>query len=211
MARIVLLGATGFTGRLIAEGLCGGPPELVLAGRSQQALAILADDLGGGCKVATVRLDEPATLTELLEPGDVLVTTVGSFVDHGDIAVSAAVETGVHYLDTTGEAPFGRQVSDDPDVASAPGVFVTAMGFNYAPGNLAGALAVERAGADNVDRVDIGYFLTRETQSELSGGTIASVAGTCHPGSPTATAAFRWSDVVPAPGRGTSKAVGCRR
>jgi len=177
MARIVLLGATGYTGRLIAERLAGGPTEVVLAGRSPQALATLADDLGGGCKVATVRLDEPGTLTELLVPGDVLVTTVGSFVDHGDVAVSAAVETGAHYLDTTGEAPFVRRLFDDPAVAAASGAFVTAMGFNYAPGNLAGALAVECAGAAEVDRVDIGYFLTGETQGELSGGTVASAAG----------------------------------
>lgn len=177
MARIVLLGATGYTGRLIAERLAGGPTELVIAGRSTQALTALADDLGGGCRTAAVRLDEPTTLTELLDPGDVLVTTVGSFVKYGNVAVSAAVETGAHYLDTTGEAPFVRELFEDPDVARAPGVFVTAMGFNYAPGNLAGALAVERAGADDVDRVDIGYFLTGETQGELSGGTVASAAG----------------------------------
>ena len=177
MARIVLLGATGYTGRLIAERLVSGTAELVLAGRSPEALTALADDVGGGCKFAAVRLDEPRTLTELLEPGDVLVTTVGSFVKYGDVAVSAAVETGAHYLDTTGEAPFVRALFEDPDVARAPGVFVTAMGFNYAPGNLAGALAIERAGAADVDRVDIGYFLTGETQGELSGGTIASAAG----------------------------------
>lgn len=177
MARIVLLGATGYTGRLIAPHLASGPTELVLAGRSQEALATLADDVGGGCKVAVVRLDEPRTLTKLLEPGDVLVTTVGSFVDYGDVAVSAAVETGAHYVDTTGEAPFVRRIFDDPDVATAPGVFVTAMGFNYASGNLAGALAIERARADEIDRVDIGYFLTGATQGELSGGTVASAAG----------------------------------
>jgi short subunit dehydrogenase-like uncharacterized protein len=177
MARVVLLGATGFTGRLIAQCLASGPTETVLAGRSPQALAAMADELGGGCKTATVRLDDPRTLTELLEPGDVLVTTVGSFVKYGDVAVSAAIETGAHYLDTTGEAPFVRRLFDDPAVATAPGSFVTAMGFNYAPGNLAGALAIQRAGADNVDRVDIGYFLTGETQRELSGGTIDSAAG----------------------------------
>ena len=177
MARIVLLGATGYTGRLIAERLAGGPTETVLAGRSPQALAAMADDLGGGCKAATVRLDDPTTLTGLLEPGDVLVTTVGSFVNHGDFAVSAAIETGAHYLDTTGEAPFVQRLFADPAMATASGAFVTAMGFNYAPGNLAGALAIERAGVDEVDRIDIGYFLTGETQNELSGGTIASAAG----------------------------------
>ncbi|CQD20155.1 saccharopine dehydrogenase [Mycobacterium lentiflavum] len=177
MARIVLLGATGFTGRLIAQRLAAGSTETVLAGRSARALAAMADELGGRCKTATVRLDDPATLTELLEPMDVLVTTVGSFIEHGGVAVSAAIETGAHYLDTTGEAPFIRRLFEDPAVAAARAAFVPAMGFNYATGNLAAALAIEGAGADEVDCVDIGYFLTGETQRQLSGGTVDSAAG----------------------------------
>lgn len=175
MARIVLLGATGYTGRLIAERLSGGPDEVVLAGRSATALAELADTLGG-MPTAVVDLGDPATVTGLLGAGDVLATTVGSFVKRGDTALGAAIATGAHYLDTTGEAPFVRRVFEHPGVAAAAGVLVPAMGFNYAPGNLAGALACERAVVP-VDRLDIGYFLTGEAQGALSGGTVASATG----------------------------------
>jgi short subunit dehydrogenase-like uncharacterized protein len=180
MARIVLLGATGYTGRLIAARLAKGAVDTVLAGRSATALAALADELASGFATATVRLDEPRTVATLLNPGDVLVSTVGPFVKVGDVAVEAAIERGAHYVDTTGEAPFVRRLFESPSARRAAGALVTAMGFNYAPGNLAGALAMEQA-ADNarghVDTLEIGYFLTGPARGELSGGTVESAAG----------------------------------
>jgi short subunit dehydrogenase-like uncharacterized protein len=178
MSRTILLGATGYTGRLIAERLLAGvtdPAEVVLAGRSAAALAELAETLGGP-PTAVVDLGDPATITRLLGPGDVLATTVGSFVKRGDVALEAAIASGAHYLDTTGEAPFVRRVFEHPGAVAARGALVTAMGFNYAPGNLAGALALDRATAP-VDRLDIGYFLNGEAQGALSGGTLASATG----------------------------------
>lgn len=180
MARIVLLGATGYTGRLIAERLAKAAVETILAGRSPAALAALADELGCGYAMASVRLDEPHTLRTLLEPGDVLVSTVGPFLKVGDVALDAAIECGAHYVDTTGEAPFVRRVFESPAARSAPGALVTAMGFNYASGNLAGALAVEQASdspSGPVDALEIGYFLTGPGRGELSKGTVASAAG----------------------------------
>lgn len=183
MARIVLLGATGHTGRLIAERLAKSDKvgiETVLAGRSPAALDALADELGHTCETAVVRLDEPRTLHVLLEPGDVLLTTVGPFLKVGDVALDAAIERGAHYVDTTGEAPFVRRVFESPAARTAAGALITAMGFNYAPGNLAGALAVERASGSPsgpVGALEIGYFLTGPGRGELSKGTVASAAG----------------------------------
>jgi short subunit dehydrogenase-like uncharacterized protein len=180
MARIVLLGATGYTGQLIAERLAKGAVETILAGRSPDALAILADELGGSCATAAIRLDEPRSLIALLEPGDVLVSTVGPFVKVGDVALDAAIERGAHYVDTTGEAPFVRRLFESPSAQTASGALLAAMGFNYAPGNLAGALAVEQAcgnTCDPVDTLEIGYFLTGPMRGELSQGTVASAAG----------------------------------
>jgi short subunit dehydrogenase-like uncharacterized protein len=61
MARIVLLGAAGYTGRLIAQRLASGPAEVMLAGRAGAAVAALADELGAVCTTAAVRLDDPRT------------------------------------------------------------------------------------------------------------------------------------------------------
>jgi short subunit dehydrogenase-like uncharacterized protein len=172
MGRIVLLGATGYTGRLIADRLAKGSVPFVLAGRSADALAALAGELGGA-ETALFSLDDATTIRRLLGPGDVLLTTVGSFITYGDVAVRAAVESGAHYLDSTGEVPFIRGVFET--TGDARGAMVPAMAFNYAPGNLAGALALEAAG-ERADRVDLGYFLTGEGAQELSRGTVASIA-----------------------------------
>ena len=175
MSRIVVLGATGYTGRLIAERLVRTGSQPILAGRSGESLQQLGADLGGGCETAVVKLDRPETIMDLLDPGDVLLTTVGSFIKRGEVALSAAITRHAHYLDITGEAPFVRRVFELA-AGATDSVFLPAMGFNYAPGNLAGGLALERAGAD-AHRVDIGYFLTGEGQGELSGGTLASATG----------------------------------
>jgi short subunit dehydrogenase-like uncharacterized protein len=52
---------------------------------------------------------------------------------------------------------------------------LTAMGYDWVPGNLAGGLALERAG-DLATRVDVGYFITG-AGATMSGGTRASLVG----------------------------------
>src|SRR5256885_1877999 len=105
--RIVLFGATGYTGRLTAEALVARGARPVLAGRSAGPLAQLADDLGG-LDHATADVSKPETVGDLVERGDVLLTTVGPFKRWGGAAAEAAIRKGAHYLDSTGEPPFIR-------------------------------------------------------------------------------------------------------
>ena len=81
----------------------------VLAGRSAERLASLAADLGG-LETAVADVAQPQTVNEIVERGDVLVATVGPFVRFGRPAVEAAIDRGAHYLDSTGEPPFIREV-----------------------------------------------------------------------------------------------------
>ena len=112
----------------------------------------------------------------LVEAGDVLVSTVGPFVRWGSPALDAAIDAGAHYLDSTGEPPFIRAVFERHGArAEAAGVgLLTAFGYDYVPGNLAGALALREAGERAVS-VDIGYFVGGDAQP--SGGTRASAVG----------------------------------
>src|SRR5687768_3788794 len=101
-ARIVLLGATGHTGRLVAERLVAAGARPLLAGRSEARLARLADALGGlAWRCADAR--RPDSVRALVQPGDVLVSTVGPFARLGDAAVRAAIAAPAVYLDSTGE------------------------------------------------------------------------------------------------------------
>ncbi|HEX8745530.1 MAG TPA: saccharopine dehydrogenase NADP-binding domain-containing protein [Thermoleophilaceae bacterium] len=172
--RIVLFGATGFTGRLVAAALVERGARPVLAARSIEPLRALGDELGG-LEVAVADVARPESVRDLVERGDVLISTVGPFMRFGDAAVEAAVASGAHYLDSTGEPPFIRRVFDHfgPRADGAGVALLTALGYDYVPGNLAAALALRDAGEAAV-RVRVGYyFIGRATPS---GGTQASTA-----------------------------------
>jgi short subunit dehydrogenase-like uncharacterized protein len=177
-ARVVLFGATGYTGRLTAEAMVERGLRPVLAARSQSKLDELAAELGGErLETATADVSDPPSVAALVESGDVLVTTVGPFARWGQPAAAAATTAGAHYIDSTGEPVFIREVFEryGPAAEQAGIGMLTAMGYDWVPGNLAGALALQRAG-DLATRVDVGYFVTGSGAS-MSGGTRASLVG----------------------------------
>lgn len=204
--RVVLLGATGYTGTLVARELVARGARPLLAGRSQDRLDALAADLVATASSAASRhraeptasphaarptsdsptrppletavadVDDPRTVRALIEPGDVLVSTVGPFVRHGGPAVEAAIDARAVYLDSTGEPTFIRRVFEElgPRAGRTGTALLTAFGHDWVPGNLAGALALQDEGADAA-RLEIGYF---PTGGGVSGGTRASALET---------------------------------
>jgi short subunit dehydrogenase-like uncharacterized protein len=189
-ARVVLFGATGYTGRLTAEAMAAAGVRPVLAGRDRARLEALASRLGG-LPAAEADTARPDSVRDLVGPGDVLVSTVGPFLTRGEPAVRAAVDAGATYLDATGEPPFLRRVFEEHGPKAAGRcALLPAFGYDFVPGNLAGALALAEAGeplvlpegatspgpgAGRVARVRIGYFVTGG--GGFSSGTTASGAG----------------------------------
>jgi short subunit dehydrogenase-like uncharacterized protein len=155
--RIIIFGATGFTGRLVAERLAAQGAAPVLAGRSEGSVRELAERLGTEWAVADALRRN--SVFALLERGDVLVSTVGPFVKWGEPAVRAAIAAHGTYIDSTGEPAFIRRVFEEfgPPAARADATLLTAMGYDWVPGALAGALALREAGEAAV-RVDVGYY-----------------------------------------------------
>src|SRR3954462_15402708 len=158
--RIVVFGATGYTGRLVSGALVRRGVGPLLAGRSADRRAQLSSELGGALETAVVDVDRPETVRELVSSDDVLGSTGGPFSKWGEPAVQAAIAAGAPYLDSTGEAAFIRAVFErhSRPAEAAGGGLLTAFGYDYVPGNLAGALALEEAGSAAV-RVDVGYFM----------------------------------------------------
>jgi short subunit dehydrogenase-like uncharacterized protein len=107
--RIVLFGATGYTGRLVAEAMVELGLKPVLSARGRDRLEAMAADLGG-LDTAVADVANPTSVRALVERGDVLVTTVGPFARWGAPAAEAASSVGAHYLDSTGEPAFIRAV-----------------------------------------------------------------------------------------------------
>src|SRR3954468_483629 len=172
--RIVVFGATGYTGDLVSRALVDRGASPVLAARNEARVRPLADELGG-LEWAVADVERPDSLRALVERGDVLVSTVGPFARWGEPAVQAAIGAGAHYLDSTGEGRFIRAVFERYGAgAEAAGCgLLTAFGFDWVPGNLAGAMALDEAGHE-ATRIEVGYFASGFAPS---GGTRASAAG----------------------------------
>jgi short subunit dehydrogenase-like uncharacterized protein len=188
---IAVYGATGFTGRLVAAELRRRGARMLLSGRNPAKLEILADEIGGGVETRAATLDDPAALRDLLEPCAAVISCAGPFSVHGEPVLAAAVETGTHYLDTTGEQSFMRRVFERyGDRAERAGVvLVTAMGFDYVPGDMIASLT---AGSGPADEVVLAYWVkgftpTRGTalslMAVLSGGDVEWRGGELVPAS----------------------------
>jgi short subunit dehydrogenase-like uncharacterized protein len=100
---IAVYGATGYTGRLVAAELAAADADFVLAGRSRSKLEALAEELGRQAAVQPASLDDAESLRSLLYDCAAVIDCAGPFVKYGEPVLRAAVETGTHYLDTTGE------------------------------------------------------------------------------------------------------------
>ena len=150
----------------------------MLAGRSQSRAGANWPSALGGLEYVRADVMRQNSVFDLVGADDVLVSTVGPFVKWGEPAVRAAVAAGCTYLDSTGEPPFIRRVFEEfgPPAARSGARLLTAMGYDFAPGALAGALALEDAGPDAV-RVDVGYYALGGGPTSLSAGTRESLVG----------------------------------
>lgn len=156
-APIVVYGATGFTGTLVAHELRRRGLDFVLSGRSAGKLAALASELGGDVATRAVALDDLDGLRHLLGDARVVINCAGPFVRYGEPVVRAAVETGTHYVDTTGEQPWMKHVQDrfDAPARAAEVALVPAMGFDYVPGDLLAHLVAQ--GIEPLENLVLAY------------------------------------------------------
>jgi short subunit dehydrogenase-like uncharacterized protein len=169
MPDVLLFGATGYTGRLTAHSLARRGASFVVAGRDETKLRALQDETGAeDARVAAV--GDVDSLTKALSDVRVLITCVGPFMKLGRTAVDAALRAGVHYIDSTGEGPFIRDLIDHRhDDALRAGIAIApAMGFDEVPGDVVASMATR--GIDNAELV-----LTYALPSAASAGTLRSV------------------------------------
>ena len=142
--RIVLFGATGYTGRLTAEAMVERGLRPVLAARSRDKLEALAGELGGELEIAVADVSDPPTVSALVERGDVLVTTVGPVCPLGGSGRRRGHYLGsaLHRLDRRARVhPRGLRALRAGGRASGSAM-LTAFGYDWVPGNLAGATAL---------------------------------------------------------------------
>lgn len=154
---IALYGATGYTGRLVVAELRRRGLDFVISGRSEQKLRELSEGAGGGAPYRPASVDDPASLRALLEDVSVVINCAGPFTLLGEPVVQAAIATGTHYVDSTGEQPFIEMVFDRYGAeAEAAGVgLAPAMGFDYVPGDCIARLVAE--GREPLEELVVAY------------------------------------------------------
>jgi len=185
---LVVWGATGFTGRLVAEYLLRryGTSELrwALGGRNRAKLEAVREAIGRDTGVAASALplvlgdgDDADSLRALALRTRVVCTTVGPYATYGSKLVAACAATGTHYCDLTGEAQWIRRMLDrhhEEAVASGSRIVFT-CGFDSIPSDL-GTFFVQREmrARHGVACARVKYRVA-EFSGGASGGTIASM------------------------------------
>jgi short subunit dehydrogenase-like uncharacterized protein len=154
---IAVYGATGYTGELVVRELQRRGLDHVLAGRSGAKLRALAERVGSDAPVHPAAVDDVPALRRILEDCAAVVNCAGPFTHIGEHVVRAAVESGTHYVDTTGEQAYMQRVFDrfGEQAEHAEVAVVPALGFDYAPGDLIAHLAAQ--GAEPLRELVIAY------------------------------------------------------
>jgi short subunit dehydrogenase-like uncharacterized protein len=184
---IIIYGATGFTGRLVAEHLAAryamnGEVRLAMAGRSPQKLAAVRDEIGAPADTPLVVADAdvPDSLKAMVERTKVVLTTVGPYQLYGSNLVAACAAAGTDYLDLCGEPAWMRQMIDAHEArARASGARILfSCGVDSIPSELGVFFLQETA------RVQLGAPVARvkgrvrRFQGKFSGGTMATLRAT---------------------------------
>jgi short subunit dehydrogenase-like uncharacterized protein len=141
---IVVFGASGFVGRLLAGHLARAAPaglRIGLAGRSADRLSAVRDGLGpraADWPLVVADVQDAGSLAELAGRARVVATTVGPYLRYGLPLVAACATAGTDYVDLTGEVLFVRQSIDrwTPVAVESGARIVHACGFDSVPSEL---------------------------------------------------------------------------
>lgn len=185
---LVLFGATGFTGRLVAEYLAEHAPaglRWALAGRNESKVLAVRAEVGQAPARRRI-LDVPVlvadgldarSLAELVPHTKVICTTVGPYAKLGRLLASMCAEHGTHYCDLTGEPPFMRASIDEnhANAMRSRARIVHACGFDSIPSDLGTLLLWDHA--KRVHGVGLSWVkaFAGPTKGGMSGGTVASM------------------------------------
>lgn len=165
--KVVVYGATGYTGKLIMKHLAERGIPFIAAGRSmsrlQEQCANVPELKNANYSKEEVPHEE-AAITELLTGKKVVYNVVGPFMQLGETVVKAALKAGCHYIDTTGETDWMFFLRDEygDKFAKESLLLAPASAYMWTAGMVAAEIALETPG---IDSVDILYFADSATST----------------------------------------------
>lgn len=183
---VVLFGATGFTGALVAEYLArhhaGSGVRIALAGRDRGKLERVRADVAtidaraGEWPILVADAHDEAALRTVAESAEVVCTTVGPYAKYGGPLVAACARAGTDYCDLTGETQFiHRMIAAHHEEAVRTGArIVHCCGFDSIPSDLGTLMLQEAMRERHGGHLSEVRFYAGESRGGASGGTIAS-------------------------------------
>ena len=181
---VVVYGATGFVGKLLAEYLAAHAPEgtrIGLAGRTQSKLEATRAALPASARewpLIVADQDDHDSLVAMAAQTQVVATTVGPYRRKGMQLVDACIAAGADYGDLTGEVLFVHEaIGRHADAAAAGTRIVHSIGFDSIPSDLGVLLLHEAAKADGAGELEETTLVVKGMRGGVSGGTLGSMLG----------------------------------
>lgn len=182
---VIVYGATGYTGRLVAEYLSQnytGDLRWAMAGRSTEKLAAVRDEIGAPADTPLVvaDADDADSVAAMVARAKCIATTVGPYQLYGEPLVAACAAAGTDYVDLCGEPAWMRQMIDryDDRAKESGARIIFSCGFDSIPFDL-GVWFVQQAAQETLGapapRI---RGRVRGMQGTFSGGTAASFKAT---------------------------------
>ena len=164
---IIVYGATGYTGKLVAEYFnarygANGEVSWAIAGRNLDKLQAVREELALPADLPLVQADgnDPASLKDMVERAQVVLTTVGPYQLYGSELVAACAQAGTDYVDLCGEPTWMKQMIEE----------------HQATAQASGARIVFSCGFDSIP-FDLGVFYLQNAAQETLGGALSRVRG----------------------------------
>jgi short subunit dehydrogenase-like uncharacterized protein len=177
---IVVYGATGFVGALVAAHLAEHAPtgtRIALAARSAERLEAVRSRLGVDWPVMVADAGDDAAVGRLAAAAHVVITTVGPYAKYGRALAHACAAAGTDYVDLTGEVLFARaSVDENHELARSTGArIVHSCGFDSIPSDLGVHVLWQQAQADGAGELTDTTLVVTRLRGGFSGGTIDSM------------------------------------
>ncbi|KAJ5356861.1 Saccharopine dehydrogenase / Homospermidine synthase [Penicillium concentricum] len=186
---LILLGPTGYTGRLCAEHIVQNLPtdlKWAVAGRSAQKIESIAQELKAlnpdrlQPDVLVVQL-KSTELNELAQKTRLVINCVGPYHLYSTPVVEACAVNGTHYVDATGETPWVKSIIEKyHETAKANGaIMIPCSGVESVPADILAWALVKRVREDlSSPTRHINSTIKEMKSSGASGGTISTILTT---------------------------------
>lgn len=184
---IIVYGASGYTGRLVAEYLqreygAANRPRWAAAGRSpDKTRAALAEaGVPAALPVIAADADDPSSIAAMAARTRCVLTTVGPYQIYGEPLIAACIASGTDYVDLCGEPVWMRRMIDKHEKAAiaAGARIVFSCGFDSIPFDL-GVWFLQREALKEFAAPAVNVKgLVRAMKGKFSGGTAASLNAT---------------------------------